>query len=124
MNILTLMGRLTADPDLRSTSSGKSVCQFTLAVDRPYKNAEGNRETDFIPVVIWGKPGELAAKTVFKGQRLIVEGRIQLRNYEGSDGIKRLAAECIAHSFYYVEKREGSDFTESGEELPLDEEIE
>lgn len=124
MNILTLMGRLTADPDLRSTSSGKSVCQFTLAVDRPYKNAEGNRETDFIPVVIWGNPGELAAKTVFKGQRLIVEGRIQLRNYEGSDGVKRLAAECIAHSFYYVEKREGSGFTESGEELPFDEEIE
>lgn len=124
MNILTLMGRLTADPDLRSTSSGKSVCQFTLAVDRHYKNAEGNRETDFIPVVIWGNPGELAAKTVFKGQRLIVEGRIQLRNYEGSDGVKRLAAECIAHSFYYVEKREGSGFTESGEELPFDEEIE
>ena len=124
MNILTLMGRLTADPDLRSTSGGKSVCQFTLAVDRPFKTADGNRETDFIPVVIWGRPGELAAKTVFKGQRLIVEGRIQLRNYEGSDGIKRLAAECIAHSFYYVEKREGSGFSESGEELPFDEEIE
>ena len=72
MNRLTLMGRLTADPDLRSTSSGKSVCQFTLAVDRPFKNADGSRETDFVPVVIWGKLGELAAKTVFKGQRLIV----------------------------------------------------
>ena len=100
MNRLTLMGRLTADPDLRSTSSGKSVCQFTLAVDRPFKNADGSREADFVPVVIWGKLGELAAKTVFKGQRLIVEGRIQLRNYEGSDGIKRLAAECVASGFY------------------------
>ena len=119
MNRLTLMGRLTADPDLRSTSSGKSVCQFTLAVDRPFKNADGNREADFIPVVIWGKLGELAGKTVFKGQRLIVEGRIQLRNYEGSDGIKRLAAECIASSFYYVEKREGGAF--EGEELPFNE---
>ena len=113
MNRLTLMGRLTADPDLRSTSSGKSVCQFTLAVDRPFKNADGSRAADFIPVIIWGKLGELVAKTVFKGHRLIVEGRIQLRNYE-----------CVAHSFYYVEKREGSDFTESGEELPFDEEIE
>ena len=124
MNRLTLMGRLTADPDLRSTSSGKSVCQFTLAVDRPFKNADGSRAADFIPVIIWGKLGELVAKTVFKGHRLIVEGRIQLRNYEASDGVKRLSAECVAHSFYYVEKREGSDFTESCEELPFDEEIE
>ena len=122
MNRLTLMGRLTTDPDLRSTSSSKSVCQFTLAVDRPFKNADGSREADFVPVVIWGKLGELAAKTVFKGQRLIVEGSIQLRTYEASDGIKRLAAECVASGFYYVEKREGSAF--EGEELPFNEEEE
>ena len=73
-------------------------------------------------MVIWGKLGELAAKTVFKGQRLIVEERIQLRNYEGSDGLNRLAAECVASGFYYVEKREGSAF--ECEELPFNEEEE
>ena len=82
MNKVILMGRLTKDPDVKYTQTGKVVTQFTLAVDRPFTNQEGQREADFIPVVIWGKIAELCGNSLTKGQRALVEGRLQIRSYD------------------------------------------
>ena len=71
MNKIILLGRLTRDPEVRYTPTGKVVCQFTLAVDRPFANQEGQREADFIPVVIWGKQAETCGNSLTKGQRLL-----------------------------------------------------
>lgn len=103
MNKLIIMGRLTGDPEVRYTQSGKVVAQFTLAVDRPYSQ-DGQKEADFIPVVIWGKQAEVIGNNVKKGQRLLVEGRLQIRSYE-KDGQKRYVAECVAAAFNFIEKK-------------------
>lgn len=105
MNKVVLMGRLTKDPDVKYTQTGKVVTQFTLAVDRPFKDAQGNKETDFIPVVLWGKAAELVGNSCQKGHRLIVEGRIQIRNYEAKDGSKRWVTEIIANSVEFIERK-------------------
>lgn len=105
MNRVILLGRLTKDPEVRYTPSGKVVAQFTLAVNRPYSGPDGQKEADFIPVVIWGKSAETLGNTVSKGQRLAVEGRMQTRNYDASDGSKRYVTEVIADRFEYVESR-------------------
>jgi len=81
MNKVILMGRLTKDPDVKYTQTGKVVTQFTLAVDRSFKYANGNKETDFIPVVVWGKAAELVGNSCQKGHRLLVDGRLQIRSY-------------------------------------------
>ena len=82
MNKAIVLGRLTSDPEKRVTTTGKPVTSFTLAIDRPFRDAAGNKETDFLPCVIWGKAAEMVADSCKKGQRLLVEGRIQVRNYE------------------------------------------
>lgn len=108
MNKVILLGRLTRDPEVRYTSTGKVVCQFTLAVDRPFANQEGQREADFIPVIIWGKQGETCGKYLTKGQRALVEGRLQIRNYDAKDGSKRWVTEVIADRFEFIESRKDS----------------
>lgn len=123
MNKVVLLGRLTSDPTVRYTQTGKVVAQFILAVDRPFKDAQGNKETDFIPVVLWGKAAELVGNSCQKGHRLIVEGRIQIRNYEAKDGSKRWVTEIIANSVEFVERKaetakpsgEGSGFDNFGQ---------
>ena len=105
MNKVILMGRLTKDPEVRYTQTGKVVCQFTLAVDRPFTNQEGQREADFIPVVIWGKIAELCGNSLTKGQRALVEGRLQIRSYDAKDGTKRWVTEIIANSIEFIERR-------------------
>lgn len=105
MNTIVVMGRLVRDPEVRYTDSGKVVCQFTLAVDRPFANQNGAREADFIPVVVWGKQAEVAGNNFAKGQRALVEGRLQIRTYQGNDGVKRIAAEIIANRFEFVERK-------------------
>ena len=104
MNKIILLGRLTRDPEVRYTPTGKVVCQFTLAVDRPFANQEGQREADFIPVVIWGKQAETCGNSLTKGQRALVEGRLQIRSYDGKDGNKRWITEVslIASSLLSV----------------------
>ena len=102
------MGRLTKDPEVRYTNTGKVVCQFTLAVDRPFANQEGQREADFIPVVIWGKQAETCGNSLTKGQRALVEGRLQIRSYDGKDGNKHWITEVIADRFEFIERK--SDF--------------
>lgn len=105
MNKIILLGRLTKDPEVRYTQSGKVVTQFTLAVDRPFAAADGKKEADFIPVVIWGKSAELAGNSLSKGQRALVEGRVQIRSYDANDGSKRWVTEVIADRFEFVERK-------------------
>ena len=105
MNKIILLGRLTRDPEVRYTPTGKVVCQFTLAVDRPFANQEGQREADFIPVVIWGKQAETCGNSLTKGQRALVEGRLQIRSYDGKDGNKRWITEVIADRFEFIERK-------------------
>ena len=112
MNKIILLGRLTRDPEVRYTSTGKVVCQFTLAVDRPFANQEGQREADFIPVVIWGKQAETCGNYLTKGQRALVEGRLQIRSYNAKDGGKRWITEVIADHFEFIECKATSDITE------------
>ena len=104
MNNWIGLGRMVRDPEVRYTQTGKAIAQFTIAINRPYKNAEGNYDADFINCVAWGKVGELIGNTVHKGQRLIVEGAIQVRSYEGKDGVKRTVTEINVSNFEYVEK--------------------
>ena len=105
MNRIILLGRLTRDPEVRYTNTGKCVCQFTVAVDRPFANQEGQKEADFIPVNIWGKQGEVCGNSLTKGQRVLVEGRLQIRSYDGKDGIKRTVAEVVADRFEFIERK-------------------
>jgi len=106
MNKVILMGRLTRDPEVRYTQSGKVVCQFTLAVDRFTTNAEGQREADFVPIVVWGKIGELCGNNLSKGLRALVDGRLQIRSYEAKDGSgKRWVTEVIAGSVQFIDRK-------------------
>lgn len=106
MNKVVLLGRLTKDPDVKYTQTGKVVTQFTLAVDRPFKDADGNKETDFIPVAVWGKAAELVGNSCQKGHRLLVDGRLQIRSYEAKDGSKRWVSEIIANGVEFVERKQ------------------
>jgi single-strand DNA-binding protein len=89
------MGRLTADPKLRTTTTGKSVANFTIAVDRAYSKG-GNRETDFITVVCWEGTASFVSRNFSKGSMIALQGSIQTRNYEDSNGNKRTAFEVVA----------------------------
>lgn len=106
MNKVFLLGRLTKDPEVRYTTTGKVVAQFTIAVDRPYTNQEGQKDADFFPIVIWGKSAETAGNSLTKGQRVLVEGRVQIRSYEGKDGNKRWITEVVADRFEFIERRD------------------
>lgn len=105
MNKIIIMGRCTKDVDVRYTPSQKVVCSFTLAVDRPFLNQEGKREADFIPVVVWGKAAELCGNSLAKGHRILVEGRLQIRSYDGKDGNRHWVTEVIANSVEFIERK-------------------
>lgn len=105
MNKIILLGRFTRDPEVRYTSTGKVVCQGTIAVDRPFVNQDGQHETDFIPIVIWGKQAEVCGNSFAKGQRILIEGRLQIRSYDAKDGSKRYATEVIVSNFNFIEKK-------------------
>ena len=102
MNKAVLIGRLTKDPEVRTTASGIKTASFTLAVDRNYKNSDGERETDFIPIVTWRGAAELAEKYLTKGKQLAVSGRIQTRNYEDRDGNRRFVTEVVADELQFL----------------------
>lgn len=123
-NHIELLGRLTKDPEIRYTPSQKVVAQFTLAVDRPFTGADGKKEADFIPCVVWGKSAELIGNSCQKGHRLFVEGRLQIRNFEAKDGTKRYVAEVIVNSFEFIERKaEPKQMTDMGKTVPFDEEV-
>ena len=109
LNHITIMGRLTRDPELRRTGSGIAVASFTLAVDRDFgKNDNGERETDFIDCVAWRQTGEFVSKYFTKGRMAVVSGRLQIRGWTDKDGNKRRSAEVVADNVYFGDsKRDG-----------------
>lgn len=107
LNRVILIGRLTKDPELRYTQSGKAVASFTLAVDRAFKNAQGEKEADFIPIVVWQKQAEHCANYIGKGSLVAVDGRMQVRTYEAKDGSgKRWITEIVAENVRFLDRRD------------------
>jgi len=130
MNKIILLGRLTKNPEIKYTNSGKVVATFTLAVDRPFASADGKKESDFIDCVLWGKSAELLGNSVSKGQRVLVEGRLQIRSYTDKDGNKRYKTEVVCNNFEYIERKGDGNtsnsqggFSNMGTAVPFDENI-
>ena len=111
LNRIILMGRLTRDPELRQTQSGASVANFSLAVDRDFKDKQtGEKTTDFIDIVAWRSSAEFVSRFFTKGRMAVVEGRLQLRDWTDKDGGKRRSAEVVADNVYFGDsKRDGGD---------------
>ena len=105
LNKIFIMGRLTRDPELRRTQSGTAVAGFALAVDRDYKNADGTKDTDFIEVVAWRSTAEFVSKYFAKGRMAVVEGRLQIRDWQDKDGNKRRNAEVVADNVYFGDSK-------------------
>lgn len=102
MNKVLLIGRLTKDPELRYTQSGTAVASFTLAVNRRFSGQNGEREADFINCVAWQKSAEFVANYFRKGQQMALEGRLQVRSYDGNDGQRRWVTEVVAEQIEFV----------------------
>ncbi len=115
LNRIVLIGRLTRDPEMRYTPQGVPVASFSLAVDRPFTNQQGEREADFIDCVAWRKLGETVGNHLTKGRLVAVEGRLQVRSYEAQDGSKRRAAEVICDSVRFLDRpRDGQGSHDGG----------
>ena len=113
LNHITIMGRLTRDPELRRTGSGIAVASFTVAVDRDFGGRDGGeKETDFIDCVAWRQTGEFVSKYFTKGSMIVVSGRLQIRNWNDKDGNKRRTAEVVADNCYFGDSKrdEGSSY--------------
>jgi single-strand DNA-binding protein len=104
LNRVVLIGRLTQDPELRYTNSGTAVASFSLAVDRQRPNQAGERETDFINIVVWQKQAELCAQYLHKGRLAAVDGRLQIRSYDNREGQKVRVAEVVAESVRFLDR--------------------
>ncbi len=102
LNKAILIGRLTKDPAVRYLQNGVAVASFTLAVDRTFKNKDGEKEADFIPIVVWRKTAELCEKYLSKGSMAAVSGRIQTRSYEAQDGGTRYVTEVVADEVQFI----------------------
>ena len=113
MNKVILIGRLTRDPEMRTTPSGVATTSFSIAVQRNYANAQGDREADFINCVAWRKQAENIAKYCTKGSQVAVDGRIQTRNYDAQDGTKRYVTEVIADNVTFLGGRSTSSESSS-----------
>lgn len=110
LNHITIMGRLTRDPELRRTGSGIAVASFSLAVDRDYGSRDGGeRETDFIDCVAWRQTGEFVSKYFTKGRMAVVSGRLQIRGWTDKDGNNRRTAEIVADSVYFGDSKRDGD---------------
>ncbi|NSW90043.1 MAG: single-stranded DNA-binding protein [Firmicutes bacterium] len=106
MNKAILMGRLTRDPELRYTSNtNTAVCNFTLAVDRRFSRQGEEKQTDFIPIVVWGKTAEFCSRYFQKGQQVAVVGRIQTRTWDDNEGKRHYVTEVIAEEAYFADSK-------------------
>lgn len=101
LNNVTLCGRLTANPELKTTTNGKNVTSFSVAVDRDFKN-NGEKQTDFINIVAWGNTADFVCKNFCKGKQIIIQGRIETRNFTTNNGDKRYVTEVIANNVYFA----------------------
>ena len=110
LNHITIMGRLTRDPELRRTGSGIAVASFTVAVDRDFSGRDGGeKETDFIDCVAWRQTGEFVSKYFTKGRMIVVSGRLQIRSWTDKDGNKRRTAEVVADNCYFGDSERDND---------------
>ena len=110
LNHITILGRLTRDPELRRTGSGVAVASFTVAVDRDFGGRDGGeKETDFIDCVAWRQTGEFVSKYFTKGSMIVVSGRLQIRPWTDKDGNKRRTAEVVADNCYFGESKRSSE---------------
>lgn len=114
LNSVCLMGRLTADPELKSTQSGVSVCNFRIAVDRTYTPKGQEKQTDFINIVTWRSTAEFVSRYFRKGQLVAVQGSIQTSQYTDRDGNKRTTFDVVADNVFFAEKKAESGETKSG----------
>ena len=109
MNVVCLMGRLTAEPELRQTPNGVSVCSFSVAINRAYSGQNGERQTDFINCVAWRQTGEFISRYFHKGNMIGLNGSIQTRTYQDKDtGKNRTAFEVVINNAYFAESKNGS----------------
>lgn len=115
MNKVTLIGRLTKDPELRYTSSNIAVASFTLAVDRGYTSQNGERQADFLNIVVWRKPAENVKKFLTKGSQVAIDGSIQTRSYDDQNGQKRYITEILANSVEFLGSK-GNTSSQQGTE--------
>jgi len=113
MNKAIIIGRLTRDPEMRTTSSGVNTTTFTVAVSRNYTNANGERETDFLNCVAWRKQAENIAKYCTKGTQVAVDGRIQTRSYDAQDGTKRYVTEIVADNVTFLGSKGSNNATDN-----------
>ena len=122
LNKVILMGRLTRDPELRSTPQGVSTCSFSLAVERNFKNGE-ERKTDFINCVAWRQTAEFISKYFNKGSLIALEGSIQVRSWDDNEGKKRYATDVVVSQVYFAESKKDAavvpEFTNMGEDDDL-----
>lgn len=130
LNHITIMGRLTRDPELRRTQSGTAVTSFSIACDRDFKSQSGEKETDFIDVVAWRNTAEFVSRYFSKGRMAVVEGRLQIRDWTDREGGKRRSTEIVADNVYFGDSKRdepqkeygnadlpgGDDFSELDEE--------
>ena len=116
MNKVILIGNLTKDPELATTNSGISVCRFTLAVTRNFANSEGEREADFLDIIVWRGQAENCHKYLRKGSKCAVVGSIQKRSYDAQDGTKRYVTEIIAESVEFLNSRNSGESQENVED--------
>ena len=115
LNHITIMGRLTRDPELRRTGSGIAVTSFTVAVDRDFADKQsGEKETDFIDCVAWRNTGEFVDKYFSKGRMAVVSGRLQIRSWTDKDGNKRRSAEVVADNVYFADSNKDTQNTNNG----------
>lgn len=124
MNRVVLVGRLTKDVELRYTETGNAVASFTLAVNRTFTNQAGEREADFINIVVWRKQAENAANFLKKGSLAGVDGRLQSRSYDGQDGKRVFVTEVVAESVQFLEPKgtsssQGNSFQGEGEQQDI-----
>ena len=114
LNRIVLMGRLTRDPELRHTQSNIPVATFSLAVDPDFKNrATGEKQTDFIDIVAWRQTGEFVSRYFTKGRLAVVEGRLQIRDWQDRDGNKRRSAEVVADNVYFGDSKREAEASQS-----------
>jgi len=118
VNKVILVGRLTRDPDVKNTTTGKAVATFTLAVDRRFKNKDGQKEADFVPIVVWGKQAELAGQYLSKGSQIGASGRLQVRSYDAQDGQKRYVTEVVADEITFLSSSNRKESTGGYQQAP------
>lgn len=117
LNSISIMGRLSSDPQLRRTASGKAVASFSVACERDFKNQQtGEKEVDFIECVAWGGTAEIVEKYFYKGQMAVATGRLQLRDWTDKNGQKRRTAEILVNSIYFCGRNESGTQTSSGDD--------